>query len=70
VQEPAEPHALAFACLADPVHPVVPIAGTHQRQAVLADAEARVERERAVLEQRSAFVRDCRLEVRVVLAGP
>ena len=38
VQEPPQPDALALALLADAVHPVVPVAGADQRQAVGADA--------------------------------
>jgi hypothetical protein len=40
VQEEAQPDALALALHADPVHAVVPVAGTDQRQAVLAEAQA------------------------------
>ena len=38
VQEPAQPDALAATLVADPVHPVVPVARPDQRQAVRADA--------------------------------
>jgi hypothetical protein len=40
VQEEAEPDALAAALDADPVHAVVPVAGAHQRQTVLAEPQA------------------------------
>ncbi len=38
VQEKSQPHAFALALHADQIHPVVPVAGTHQRQAVFAKA--------------------------------
>ena len=40
VQEEAEPDAFALPLLADAVHAVVPVAGAHQRQAVLAEQSA------------------------------
>ena len=55
VQEPAEPDALAPALGADSIHPIVPVAGADQRQAVAADREAPVERACAVLEERGAL---------------
>src|SRR5439155_11092819 len=70
VQEPAEPDALAFALLADPVHTVVPVARADQRQAVFADAEAPIEPAPAVLEEGRGLVRGHRLEVRIVFPGP
>ena len=39
-QEPGDPDALALAPGPDPVHPVVPVAGAHQRQAVRARASS------------------------------
>jgi hypothetical protein len=40
-QEEREPHALALALVPDEVHAVVPVAAPDQRQAVLAETEAR-----------------------------
>ena len=51
MQEPAQPHALAPALIAHPVHAVVPVARPDQRQPVGADFEAPVERRRTVVEQ-------------------
>ena len=51
MQEPAEPHALAAAVLADAVHAVVPVAGADQRQAMLAHLERALEAAAAVLEE-------------------
>ena len=40
VEEEAEPDALAPALVSNPVHAVVPVAGAHQRQAMLAEPQA------------------------------
>ncbi len=69
MQEPPEPDALPFPLGAHFVHPVVPIPGAHQRQAVRADRQAPIERARAVLEERALLVGDAWLEVRLVLGG-
>ena len=53
VKEEAQPDAFAFAMLADQIHAVVPVAGAHQRQAVLADVQAVHDRAHAVLVQSS-----------------
>src|SRR5262249_19959759 len=58
VQEPAEPDGLAASRGADPVHAVVPVARPDERETVLADGEAVIERPRTMLEQRRALVRD------------
>ena len=57
-QEPGEPHRFAAALVADAVHAVVPVAGAHQRQAVRADAEAAIDRARAVLEDARRLLAD------------
>src|SRR5688500_9897920 len=68
-QKPAEPDALARAALTDPVHTVVPIARTDERQAMLTgEVEALVEPAGAMLEQRRPLVRDHRLEKGIVLS--
>ena len=41
MQEEAQPHAFARALDADQVHAVVPVAGSHQRQAVRRRIEGR-----------------------------
>ena len=68
-QEPAQPDALALAGRSHAVHPVVPVPGAHERQAVAADREAAVERARAVFVQRGLQRRDLRLEVSIRLSG-
>ncbi len=52
-EEPGEPDALAFAAGADEAHPVVPVAGAHQRQSVRTGREADVQRAHAVVVQRA-----------------
>ena len=59
-QEERQPHALASAVLADEIHAVVPVAAAHQRQAVLAEAQAMVDRANAVLVERADVVGDLR----------
>src|SRR4029079_18101516 len=49
-QEPGQPDRLAAPLLADAVHAVVPVAAAHQWQAVRADAQAAIDRARAMLE--------------------
>ena len=68
MKEPAEPDAFAFACFADPVHAVVPVSRSNQRQAVAADRKTGIERARAVFEQRAVLFGDRRLKVRFMLA--
>ncbi len=74
VQEPAQPHALAAAVLADAIHAVVPVASADQRQAVCAEVRT-FQAAPTMLEQRGRLVTDLRLEECVVLsraaaAGP
>ena len=52
VEEEGEPDALALAVLADEVHAVVPVAAAHERQAVLAEAQAVLDGADAVLVER------------------
>ena len=70
VEEPGEPDALTRATHPDSVHAVVPIPGAYERQAVHTVLQALIERQRAVLEQRCALVRDRGHEEYVVLLGP
>src|SRR5262245_9683882 len=63
MEKPAEPDALAHTLGADPIHPVVPVAGAHERKAVTSDREAPVERASAVLEERGALRRNRGLEI-------
>jgi hypothetical protein len=51
-REPAEPDALPHPGRADAVHPVVPIAGAHERQVVRAAGDATLECPLAVLKKR------------------
>ena len=58
MQEEAKPHALAAAFVADEIHPVVPVARSHQRQAMRAETVERpVDAARAVAEQRILVAR-------------
>ncbi len=52
-EEPGEPDALALAAAPDQVHPVVPVARAHERQAVGARGQADRDRAEAVLVQAS-----------------
>ena len=54
-QEKRQPDAFALAADADQVHAVVPIAAAHQRQAVLAETQAVVDRPQAMLVERTGF---------------
>ena len=69
-QEERQPDALALAVLADEVHAVVPVAAAHQRQAVLAEAQAVVDRADAVLVERADVVGDLRQVVVRFFVGP
>ena len=68
VDEEAEPHAFAAALGADAVHAVVPVAATHQRQAVRTAGQAVINGSSAMLEQRAGVPRQRRLLVRLRLA--
>jgi len=50
-REPAEPDALSHPASPDAVHPVVPIAGTHERQVVRTAGDAAFEGPLAMLEE-------------------
>ena len=69
MQEPREPDALALAFFADAVHAVVPVAGPDQGQAVPAERQAPIERQRAMLEQRRGLFGYLGLEEAVGLAS-
>src|ERR1700722_17369750 len=69
LQEPAESDALAFALLADAVHPVVPVAGAEQRQAVLSDLQSMIDSSGTMLEKRLGLCRDLSHEECVMLLG-
>ncbi len=66
-EEPREPHALALALVADPVHAVVPVAAADQRQPVHAGRPAGLDRADAVLVDRLGGLGDRRLDVGVLL---
>ena len=51
VQEEGQPHAFTLAVLADLVHAIVPVAGTDQRQAPFAEAQAVLDGAHAMLVQ-------------------
>ncbi len=53
MKEPAQPHALAPALLTHPVHAVVPVTRSDERQPMGADLEAPVDRRNAMVEQRA-----------------
>ena len=67
VQEPPEPDAFTAPHLADPIHAIVPVARADQRQAVLPNGQAPLQRPRTVFEQRSGVVGGDGLKVRVLL---
>src|SRR5438552_11959978 len=69
MEKPAEPDALAFSGFADAVHPVVPVAGAEQGQAVAAERQAAIEGPGAVLEQRRALLAGRRLIEGLGLGG-
>jgi len=48
VQEEGEPDALALAFIADEIHSIVPVAGAHERQAVLAEPQSILDRAHAM----------------------
>ncbi len=55
-QEPAQPNTFAFSAFANPVHPVVPVAGAHQRQAVGAMGQAAIKGAGAMLVESGGFL--------------
>ncbi len=57
IKEESQPDAFPFAVLSHKVHPVVPVAGPHERQAVLAGPEASQDRSPAMFVQAGRFVR-------------
>src|SRR5262249_40040890 len=57
VKEEREPDAFAFTLVPDPIHPVVPITGTDEGQAVLAEAQGLLERAGAMFVQGRCFAR-------------
>ena len=69
-QEPGDPDALPASPGADPVHPVVPVAGAHQGEAVRAESHPSLERADAVVVQRAADLRDVRQAVIILLVRP
>ncbi len=56
IQEPAQPDALAPTLDPDQIHAVVPVAGTHQRQAMLAEAQTVQDGAHAMLVETCRFV--------------
>jgi hypothetical protein len=53
VKEEGQPHALPLAAATDQIHPVIPIAGTHEWEAVFTQLQPIVDRS-------SAMVIECR----------
>jgi hypothetical protein len=51
IKEPTEPDAFTTPCLTDPIHAIVPVARTDQRQAMRTGLEAAIEGAGAMLEQ-------------------
>src|SRR5438270_513923 len=56
VKEEGEPDAFATAFFSHQVHPVVPIAGAHQGQTVLAEFQSMFDRAHAMLVKRGIFL--------------
>jgi hypothetical protein len=54
MQEPTQPDALALALHSNPVHAVIPVAGSYQWKAMATDSEASVQRAGAVFKERCA----------------
>ena len=69
VEEEAEPGALAAPLAPDPVHPVVPVAAPHERQAAGAGGEGAVEGQDGVLVERAVLGGGAGPRVGVLLAG-
>src|SRR6185436_1481387 len=69
-EEEAQPDAFALPALADLVHPVVPVAAAHQRQAMAAPWHRMLDGTHAVRIQRGALAGRARLVVPGFLAGP
>src|SRR6266852_9768464 len=57
VEKPSDPNTFALAQVAYPIHAVVPIARTHQRQAMLAYSQTAIECARTVFKHRCRFGR-------------
>src|SRR5690606_23357778 len=70
VEKETQPHALALALTADQIHPVVPVARTHQRQAVLTEAQTVLDGTDTMLVERCRFLRALRHIVVAFLFRP
>src|SRR5947209_8675789 len=68
-EEPTEPHALPAPQVADPVHPIVPIARANERQSVRAVLQRAIDGADRVVEYRCSGLRDRRQAVRFSLSG-
>src|SRR5664280_1386444 len=69
VKKPTQPYAFALAAGADPVHSVVPVASTDQRQTVRSERKTTIETARAVFEKSGSLVRGHGLKKRILLIG-
>ena len=69
IQEPPKPHALPSAFDADPVHAVVPVACTHQRQTMRPGSGAPLDRPQTMLIEGAHLFRDDRGAVHIFLVG-
>jgi len=56
VEEEGQPHAFPFPPLADEIHTVIPVAATHEREAVLAELQSVVDRTHAMIVERRGFL--------------
>src|SRR5206468_9260470 len=56
VEKERQPDALAFALCAHQVHAVVPVAGAHERQAMLAEAQPVIDRANAMFIKRAGLL--------------
>src|SRR5439155_2371377 len=55
IEKPANPDALALAHMPNAIHAIIPVARTHQRQAVLPDCQTALDRTSAVFKNRRRF---------------
>src|SRR5882757_9106092 len=68
VEKPTEPNTFTGTVLTDPVHPVVPVAGSHKGKSMRAEGQRGVKRNGAMLEKGRSLIGDCGIEEDVMLA--
>jgi hypothetical protein len=68
MEKPAEPDAFTRASLADTIHPVIPVSGTHEWKAVTADGKAPVQGASTMFKERGANLGHSRLKIQFMLS--